>query len=107
MGAAAKAPVPKATPLLSKQVIAPVEVNVQSPLMVTGAYAVPPALPAGICPAAGEVFGMIAALVWEKLVTLLKPIDVGVTEIAPAVFRIEVPSGLTPPKTELVAVGNV
>lgn len=67
----------------------------------------PPELPTGICPDVGEVLGMIAALVWVKFVTFPRPTEVGVTEITPEEFRIEVPSGFTPPKTELVAVGKV
>jgi hypothetical protein len=37
----------------------------------------------------------------------LRPIDVGVTEIAPPVLRMLVPSGLTPPSVEEVAAGSV
>lgn len=40
------------------------------------------------------------------MVTDPRPIDVGVTEIAPAVFRILVPSGFTPPSVDEVAVGR-
>jgi hypothetical protein len=40
-------------------------------------------------------------------VTFPRPIEVGVTEIAPLEFRILVPSGMTPPSVEDVAAGKV
>jgi hypothetical protein len=45
-------------------------ISVASPLIDTGEYAVPPALPARICPALGAVLGTTDAFVCTSLVTL-------------------------------------
>lgn len=54
-------------------VTAPVAPMVASPLAETGAYAVPPRFPTGICQAAGAVFGTIEALVCTSSVTFESP----------------------------------